>query len=726
MLGFALLLLQLHVIDSAYSGAPLRSFVAAAAAENRTPPAELAGYTASIETELALILRDSIGREIVGQLEQLAALATWQRASNEYELHVIGFRSQSLGAPYSALTFTRMYTVPTLYGNRLVIGMNDGLPRRPVDTSAVRRAIRRDSAEGRERYRAIHPLAADRDRYYRFTGGDTVATLYYTNRRIPIVRVVATPVWRPESNFAAFEGELDFDAERHQLVRMRGRLVTVSNEKQPLFARATGAVAVAFMEFENVEIDGRFWLPAYQRSEFQAQMGLLGDTRPIYRIVSRFRDYRIHTDTALAAIAADTLPRTRARLTFAPSDSVSAYSGWRENLGAASARVSGGDFDDLAPDAWRPTGGPVTRFWPRYLEEVARYNRVEGLYTGVAAAVNFRDVAPGLSLRGTLGVGWTSHTIRGGFSASLARDSWLHAARVERTLATTNDFLLSLESGLSLGPLFGGNDDADYVDRRAAVLSTTRVFRDVDRALLTIEGAFVEDRPEAARLEKGVFGKELYRPNRNAYPGRYARGTARLEWRPRVTGESLSPGFGARLTYEAAAGELDWQRLEMRLAMRQYWHGLVFASRLDAGAVLGSVLPPQVLYEIGGVHDLASYDYKEFGGDRAVVGRTLAAYHLPFARSPLRLGRLVLPGVSPGIGMGIQGGWTGATTDAARAALLALGGDGVTPLSRPTDRIRATADFRVTLLSGAIGFGISRPIDQPGEWRPFFVWGAAF
>jgi hypothetical protein len=719
------LLLQISAADSTYSKDALRAFLARAAVENRAPPPELAGYNATVETELALILRDSIGREIVGQLEQLAAMADWQRASGEYDLHVVGFRSQSLGAPYSALTFTRMYTVPTLYGSRLVIGMNDGLPRPRVDSAAVRRAIQKDSTEGREQYRAIHPLAADRDRYYRFTGGDTVATVTYGNRRIPLVRVFVAPVRRPESNFAAFEGELDFDADRHQLVRMRGRLVTVTSARDPLFARATGSVAIAFMEFENAEIDGRYWLPAFQRSEFHAQMGLLGDTRPIYRIVSRFRDYRVVTDTSMTAEVPDTLPRTRARLSFASGDSASRYTDWQENLGAASGRVSGGDFDDLAPDAWRSTGRPVVRFWPRHLEEVARYNRVEGLYTGIAGSVQFRDAAPGLSMRGSLGMGWTSHSVRGGVSATLARGRWIHGARVERTLTSTNDFLLSLESGLSLGPLFGGNDDSDYLDRRVAALHTTRVFRDVDRAMLTFEGALVEDRPEIARLENGVFGDEPYRPNRNAAGGRYGRGTAKLEWHPRVTGESLAPGFGARLTYEFAAGDLDWQRVEARLGMRQYWRGLVLASRLDAGAVFGSVIPPQVMYEVGGVYDLPSYGYKEFGGDRAVVGRTLAAYHLPIGRTPIRIARLVLPGISPGIGAGIQGGWTDASSSAARAALLALGGDGVTPLSRPTDRVRATADFRLTFLSGAIGFGMSRPIDQAGGWKPFFLWGAS-
>jgi len=58
--------------------------------------------------------------------------------------------------------------------------------------------------------------------------------------------------------------------------------------------------------------------------------------------------------------------------------------------------------------------------------------------------------------------------------------------------------------------------------------------------------------------------------------------------------------------------------------------------------------------------------------------------------------------------------------------MLALGGDGITPLSIPTDRVRATADFRFTLLSGAIGAGMARPIDHAARWRPFFVWGAAF
>ena len=275
MLVFALLL-QIQAADSVYSTPALREFIARATMQNRAPPLSLTGYNASVETELSFILRDSLGREIVGQIEQLAARADWQREGT-YELHVVGFRSQSLGAPYSALTFTRMYTVPTLYGNRLIIGMNDGLARTKADSNAVRKQVQRDTAAGRDRYRAIHPLATDRDAFYTFSGGDTVATIYSHGRAIRLMRVEVAPIKRPMSNFAAFVGELDFDADRHQLVRMRGRLENVTNRKDPLFVRGTGAVAIAFMEFENAEVDGKYWLPNYQRSEFQAQMGILGD-----------------------------------------------------------------------------------------------------------------------------------------------------------------------------------------------------------------------------------------------------------------------------------------------------------------------------------------------------------------------------------------------------------------------------------------------------------------
>jgi hypothetical protein len=712
--------------NSVYSTLPLQQFITEAARSNRVPPLELKGYTAHVESELALILRDSLGRELVGQLEQLAARAEWDRGGR-YELHVVGFRAQSAGAPYSALSWTRMYTVPTLYGSRLVLGVNDGVTYDRRDSSFFKKRVERDRKDGLDTLRAIHPLAVDREKYYEYTGGDTVATLYSNGRAIRIVRVHVKPVRRPRSNFVAYVGELDFDADRHQLVRMRGRLVQISMPRRGLVATTTGAMAAAYLEFENAEVNGKYWLPTYQRSEFQAQMALLGDTRPIYRVVSRFSNFSLRTDTVVTLSEMDSVPpRLRSKLTFASKDSVSQFGKWDATLGSASGQVDGDDFDDLAPDRWKPTGKPRVDYWPKHFDEVVRYNRVEGMFTGVGGQVRFRDAMPGLSAHGSIGAAWEEQTFRGSATLALSRGHWIQSLRAERTLENTNDFRQSLDNGLGIGPLIGGVDDNDYLDRRVAAYSVSRIIKNVDKAVLGVEVAYVEDRNEVSRLKNGVFGSTAFRPNRNAMPGRYTRAIATLEFHPSVNGESLSPGVGALFRYQVASGDLNWQQLDARLAMRQYWRGLVLTSAVSGGAVFGSVLPPQAMYEMGGAMDLPSYSYKEFGGDRAALGSGLIAYYFPIWRTPWRIGPITIPGLSPGIGSGVSGGWAEASSPAARAALLALGGDGITPLSRPTGKIRGTMDYRFTLLSGALGVGIARAIDHPDRWKPYFGFGLNF
>jgi hypothetical protein len=39
------------------------------------------------------------------------------------------------------------------------------------------------------------------------------------------------------------------------------------------------------------------------------------------------------------------------------------------------------------------------------------------------------------------------------------------------------------------------------------------------------------------------------------------------------------------------------------------------------------------------------------------------------------------------------------------------------PLSRETNGVRASAEFLATLFSGAVAFGVTRPIDHPGKWK---------
>jgi hypothetical protein len=128
------------------------------------------------------------------------------------------------------------------------------------------------------------------------------------------------------------------------------------------------------------------------------------------------------------------------------------------------------------------------------------------------------------------------------------------------------------------------------------------------------------------------------------------------------------------------------------------------------------------MFEMGGDLGLSGFEYKEFAGDRAALVRTVVGYTFPILRAPIRLpSALVIPGLAPGVAAGVHGGWTEISSDAARAALLKLGTrttpNGLVPLSRPTDGVRASAEFLVTFFSGALAVGVTRPIDESSKWK---------
>lgn len=746
-----LLFLQLAVAaadpDSTYSSTALRSFIAEAAANNRVPPVALRGYHARVESELSLIVRDTLGRERAAQVEQVAMNAAWARGKR-YDLRVVGYRSESVGVQYSALSFARSWTIPYLYGDRLTLGVDfsrmGGSRQRSDSTKKTR-------ARGGDTLRAVHPLASDREHYYRYSGGDTIAVLRSRDRTIPIVRVHVRPAFdsaTKEARIGAFEGEIDFDAVRHQIVRMRGQFVVTPGPKRerPLLARLPGIVAVAYVEYVNEEVDGQYWLPAFQRSEFQASVAALGSQRSIFRLVSRFTGVDVDQDlnatstdsASRVVLAAENGTAVSRRLTFAPADSVSRYHDWMQPLGVATASVSGSDFDDLAPDVWRTTGPPRTDFSPTKLDEVFRYNRVEGAYTGLAVGERFRDAAPGLTAHAYGGWAWNQRTPRGGASLIYARGPWTTAVRAERALASTNDFTPPLEGGSSsFGALFFGVDDQDYVERKSANVSLTRSFGSGRDALFTLQGGVAGDRSQSAILDRSLLGIGRYRLNRASANGNYVLGSSTLEIHPDVTGVFLEPGIGLIATYDVAGGQLSWQRAELTLAARENLSDFVIAGVVQGGAVKGREIPPQALFELGEENALPGYDYKQFAGDRAAAGGLLASYTFPVLRRPWRVVRsLMFPGLSPGVAAGIQSGWTEASSPAVLASIQRLDpnaapnciavGNCPTPLSVPTRGIRATVDFRLTLFGGLVGVGIARAVDQAAPWRLAFRFGQEY
>ncbi|HVX40498.1 MAG TPA: hypothetical protein VHB25_13080 [Gemmatimonadaceae bacterium] len=708
-----LLLAQLATatsVDSVYSTPALRQFVAAAAIANQEPPPELSGYQARVETEMSLMVRDTLGREHAAEVEQLAANARWARGGI-YEVHVVGYRSQSIGVPYSILSIVRAWTVPSLYGNRLSLGASFADRRRANDSLI-----------------AVHPFAVDRDQFYTFSGGDTITVLHAGSRSIPIVRIRVHPHFRGPTKLGAFDGEIDVDATRHQIILMRGQFVILggSPSLRETVLRASGVVAVAYVEFVNAEVDGRYWLPAFQRSEFQAAFPVLTQNRPILRLVSTFSDVRV-VDSARAP--RDSTLWRRVVVSWAPPDSIASFRGWSEEIGAQTESVHADDFADMAPNAWRADGPPRLNLFPATTSRILRFDRVEGLFTGIAPSVDFRSLAPGLSTGGFVGWAWSERTTRGGAFVTYHPRDWIVSARAERALANTNDFTLPLEEDPGVAAVLGSVDNFDYVDRRSAMLSATRILGSVDEGLVTTQFGLGRDAAEPARLTHGLIpGQAAFRPNRGAANGSYALGSADLELHPNVSGDFVQPGFGARVHYEIGRGDLDWQRMQLSLSARRYLGPVSLAMHADGGLLLGAHPPPQQLFEIGGNQALPGYEYKQFAGDRAALFRGFTSYRFPIWKTPKHVWRnYYIPGVSPGIGASIQGGWTELSSPGAIAAVRALGAPGDTALvSLPTHGVRATFGAGITLFSDILHVGFARPIDHPARWRFVAGFGASF
>ena len=720
-----------------YATPALAAIVDVASRNNRRVPPALQGYRARVESEMALLLKRAEGQEIAASLEQAASRVTWRR-TGEYTQHVEGYRATQLALSPTVMGMMRdAWTVPVLYGNRLMLLFG-------ADTA--RRTGRTRTRTQRRVHFAEHPLGEERDRFYTFAGGDTVARVRMQGRTVDLVRVRVTPRSGFAKRVVVFSGELDLDARRLQLVRMRGRFI----ETGPMPPRrglpnpiVAASEPLAFLELENQEVNGAWWLPSMQRIEMQVSFPRLGDARSVLRVVSRWRDYEVDAagdaerlaavargDTAnladpAMAIAADTMPVRAHRLTMAAPDSLSMHGGWKAELGAATAATRVEDFADVAPDRWRPTGRPRVDWRVTRASDLLHFNRVEGAYTGYGVELRMRDRAPGVAARANAGWAWGDEAVRGRAQLERVRGAWSVGARGGRAADVTNDFRAAMDSGNSLGALFG-EDAYDYVDRRSAGLFVARQLSPVaSRPLVArVEVGAGRDAAMANSLARGPISDRTFRENRGVAAGGYGRAVAQLELDPDMAAEGLRPGVGALIHAEAASGDLGWTRIEARVLARRQRGNATVVARGDAGALFSDQPPPQQLFELGGTV-LPGYEYKEFAGDRAAVGRVLAMYTFPVLRAPLRLSRgLALPGLSPGVSVGWQSGWASVgdreATDAAVFALGARGLDVPVPVSRPTDGVRSSYDLRLRFFGGAVSAGAARAAERGARWRAVF------
>ena len=133
--------------------------------------------------------------------------------------------------------------------------------------------------------------------------------------------------------------------------------------------------------------------------------------------------------------------------------------------------------------------------------------------------------------------------------------------------------------------MVGSNDDFDYVDRRVALVSVTRVLGSINRGFVMAQLGDGDDRAERARLTHGIILGGTFRPNRGVTEGDYTLGVIDAELNPDVTGESMDPGIGAATHYEIGRGDLAWQRAQVSLFGRKYWGPIALSVDAEGGAV---------------------------------------------------------------------------------------------------------------------------------------------
>lgn len=683
--------------DTTYANARVRAAVALAAAEHARPPDGLTAFASTFESEIAILIHTADGSEVATQVEQVSGRVSWRRGGLMTQ-RVSAYRALFLSPTVSVLSFLDVpWVFAPLYGDRIPLifapdTLRSGRPGSP-DAEKRRRAPNR----------LVNPFASDRADFYRFSGGDTVLQLSLPERTVPLVRVVVEALGAPDDAMV-FEGEIDLDATRHRIVRMRGRLL--GRPQPPSLARRVLDVALGaefFIVLESAEWEGEHWLPYRQQVEVVASPTFATD-QAVLRIVTAFGEPEVNA--AAPADTADPNAGARRTLVWALEDSSSVTGGWERELGAVTAEHNVGDFADLSGGVPGARSAPRLRFGTGGISDAVRYDRVEGLFTGATVSLDRADRGPGGFARVHGGFAWAESTARGGAEVGLRGRRWEAALVAERRLASTNDFPHALLRGPTVLGVFGG-DDFDYVGRSAA--GARLAWSPGRRIGFELGAGVAQDRALAVHVPDAPLGG-AYRPLRPVREGSYGYVRATADIHGAAGGPFLVPGVSAQATLDVASGSLEWRRVEASVRGRRQLRRWSFAGEMNGGAVFSDDTPPQALFEVGGsIGRLPGFDYKAFTGDRAALVSGQAMFALPWAERPIRLGSLILPALAPSPAVEVEVGWVGASERTA-TLLRSLGWS-------DSDGVRATAFLGIRAVAGMLRMGFARPVGEHGPWR---------
>ncbi|MBA3342999.1 MAG: hypothetical protein H0T48_14350 [Gemmatimonadaceae bacterium] len=493
----------------------------------------------------------------------------------------------------------------------------------------------------------IHPLARGAEAYYTYAIGDSVSFRLPNGKRIELLEMLVRPR-APMWNVAL--GSLWFDVSTSQLVRAVYRLAEpldiwqIANEeaedkddKPPRWV--TGMVTPLTAQVNSITVEyglheGRFWLPRAQALEGGATAGFM---RVPFKVEQSFKYASVNGATpvvipqiAVGDTAQDSVSRaarwqkrrqeckeggersrtvTRrdqgiAMIVKTPCDTValwhsaelpkSIYDEGEELFGKNERDALVEEALTLgAQPGWIPQK-PVVK----YGLGLTRYNRIEGLSTGIAAK---QSLGGGYTARVSARMGiadWAPNA-----ELNLVRSNGRHTLGVGayRRLSSANDWADPFSFGSSLSSLLFGRDEGFYYRTLGLELAGT-----TDDSTTGSWRVFAEHHGDASKktdfsLAHAVGGKD-FRENIDADQGEVIGFAAE-----RHGTRGLDP-HGLRLfgtvRAEGAAGDFDYARAMFDATVS---HGIT--RRLDGALTLGAGysggrVPLQRLWYLGGTQTI--------------------------------------------------------------------------------------------------------------------------
>ena len=708
-----------------YVSEALRTLIDRATARAIAPRA----FAARTEQEATTFRVREDGRVVPQLIRQAQGRLHWEAATGaEQQIADVRIETYELD-PAAEQALRAGWLVPLMVGDRF--RLRQPITSRPTTLERLVQGTVGVLATEVDTVAVVHPLARDRERFYRYAGGDTLPLVLDDGTAIAAVRVRVTPVDRPPVGAHVFTGELWLEAVSGHVRRLLGRVDRVRTDAGRARAFFAGDVEpLAYLDVQGTVLDDRA-VPTRMQVEVRSKALAQEASAVVRRVTSTWYD---SLDAAATSLG-DAPPPFR--LVLEPPAPARA---WRLGLGDATKPTSGSDprFAPWWPERERATGPAIGRIEVRRESDLYHFNRVEGFFTGTGLTVRLRDRLPGAVIRMVGGWAWQERAwrARASFTRSVAGTSMFVGAG--RFLDLTNDFRAPLDSGSTWGALLLSQDPYDYVDRRYARLGIETAVPEAD-ALVRLEAGLVDDRTVSRSATRGLFGGDFF-SNRPVDEGIYGRGIALVEWQRNADVDPTRRRIGFTGRLEVADGDLFYQRLEARLVARTRLGASTLAAVVHGGAVFGRP-PAQQLFELGAQQHLPGYAYKEFAGDRAATVDVISTAPLGLLNDPIgEVAGVVIPALSPSVQVGVSAGWTALTSPVARDAAARLGPvfDPVTgtPLLDAAGRVRTpgetgaarmTLNIGLQLFGGAMYVGAGRALDgapdAPRIWRAVVAFG---